>query len=426
VKLLSTAIMGVAALGLASLAAASPAVVGPMTGGNLVTLPTVGSAPGATVIAIDAPVTSLGALDTAIFGWSAEAPCATVRIKVFRPTGEGFDFLAERGPYPVSGGGPNGLSRVALSPAILVAPGDVLGISGGGPGSCGNPVGTANGFGRTVELPGDFGGSFRLDSNAVVRVNFDLALYASGTGVSERFAGVLAGVGSVRGAAGSDFKTQIQIVNPYPAPIRGRMIFHPAGLIGSATDPSLGFSLEPGEAKTSADIVAALDLSGLWSVDVYTAVNNATPLVIARVFDDAGEGGTTGFTEPLIDPAQVPGGPSAAVTGALVSSPDRARYRFNVGIRTLGGPVGVAVSVKDASGTVLHTGSSVFPANFFTQLSSRDFLGGFDLDSDETLVITFSGGAAIFYGATTDNVTNDPSVQIMPYLFAVPIGGPGQ
>lgn len=110
------------------------------------------------------------------------------------------------------------------------------------------------------------------------------------------------------------------------------------------------------------------------------------------------------------------------MTGALVSSPDPSKFRFNVGIRTLGGPVGVAVSVKDASGTVVHSVSSVFPANFFTQLSSRDFLGGFDLDADDTLVITFSDGAAIFYGATTDNVTNDPSVQIMPYLFAIPIG----
>jgi len=422
VKLFSIAAMGVAALGLASLTAADPAIVGPMAGGNLVTVPEAGSAPGATAIAIDAPVTSLGALDTAIFGWSSEASCATVKIKVFRRRPEGFDFLAERGPFPVGGGGPNGLSRVALSPPILVAPGDVLGIAGGGPGTCGNPVGTANGFGRTVELAGDFSGSFPFDSSAPVHRNFDLALYASGTGVSERLAGILAGVGSVRGAAGSDFKTQIQIVNPYPAPIRGRMIFHPAGLTGSATDPSLGFSLEPGEAKGSADIVAALDLSGLWSVDVYTAFNNATPLVVARVFDDAGEGGTTGFTESLIDPAQVLGGPSAAVTGALVSSPDPARYRFNVGIRTLGGPVGVAVSVKDASGTVVHTVSKVFPANFFAQFSSRDFLGGFDLDADETLVITSSDGAAIFYGATTDNVTNDPSVQIMPYLFAVPIG----
>jgi len=42
-----------------------------------------------------------------------------------------------------------------------------------------------------------------------------------------------------------------------------------------------------------------------------------------------------------------------------------------------------------------------------------------EITANDTLVITYSGGGAIIYGATTDNVTNDPSVQFMPFVFAI-------
>jgi len=407
-----------AAIALPAAAGAGIVVAGTVTAGNLVTVSLQGTPAGFTAVAIDAPVTGSGVLDTVYFGWS-NLGCTQIKIKVFRPNGAGFDFVAEQGPFSANADGPSSLSAVTLSPTILVQAGDVLGIVDVTPGGCGSAEGTIHGFGRTVELSGDVSSSFTPDAGNTTP-QFDLALYASGPGSPETFAGVLTGAGSLHGAGSAIFKTGIQLENPDFETIRGRMIFHPMGATGTLTDPSLGFTLEPGETKSSDDIVAALDLSGLYSVDVYTGAGDDTPLVLAHVFSDAGDAGTTGFTESLItDLSHIFGGLGVSVTGVLLGPPDLVKYRYQIGVRTLDGPVFVSVTVKDASGAVVHTSSTTFPANSYFQLTVEDFTGGFSLDANDSIVIAYSGGRAIFYGATTDNVTNDPSVQFMPYLFAI-------
>jgi hypothetical protein len=75
--------------------------------------------------------------------------------------------------------------------------------------------------------------------------------------------------------------------------------------------------------------------------------------------------------------------------------------------------------VLDSAGTVVHTADHDYPANYFVQTTVSDFLDGFTIGDAHSLRITFSGGGLIVYGATVDNVTNDPSAQFMPYLFAI-------
>ncbi len=55
-----------------------------------------------------------------------------------------------------------------------------------------------------------------------------------------------------------------------------------------------------------------------------------------------------------------------------------------------------------------------YDENVFVQTSSTDFLG-FSLGNDQSIEIAFTGGGLIAYGATVDNVTNDPSAQFLPY-----------
>ncbi len=52
--------------------------------------------------------------------------------------------------------------------------------------------------------------------------------------------------------------------------------------------------------------------------------------------------------------------------------------------------------------------------------SAADFLG-FSLGNDQSIEIVFTGGGLIAYGATVDNVTNDPSAQFMPYITGTPV-----
>ena len=72
------------------------------------------------------------------------------------------------------------------------------------------------------------------------------------------------------------------------------------------------------------------------------------PIVIARIFDDSGTGGTSGFNEPFVRPSDVP----SEGSGFLVGPSDVSQFRFNIGIRTLDDPVSVTATVRDTSGTV--------------------------------------------------------------------------
>jgi len=393
---------------------------GPITGGDRLTNANSSDGAAADTVIGSAPVTGDGVLDTVTFGWSSSGGCSAVKIKVFRIDGANIDFVGERGPIAATANvaGAISLTTAPLSPPIAVQRGDYLGITGANAGDCGNPTGQDPGAGSSIEYSGDVHSSVPIASGTQ-SPGVALALFASGSGNGETFAGILAGTGSLHGAQGSNFKTGLQVTNPYFSTVIGHVVFHPVGQSAGPNDPSLGFSLDPGNTGSLDDIIAEMGLSGLWSADLYMGHGDSTPIVVARIFNDAGAGGTTGFTESLIDPTKVTGGPSVSVTGVLIAPPDFQKYRLNIGIRTIGGPVGISVSVKDPGGNVIHTFEKVYAADAFFQLSANEFLGGFDPGANDTLVITYSGGGAIIYGATTDNVTNDPSVQFMPFVFAI-------
>ena len=235
---------------------------------------------------------------------------------------------------------------------------------------------------------------------------------------TDALAGYLPVVGSVAGSFGSNFKTSVQLLNPASTPIGGRLVFHPAGRSAGVSDPSLGFVLGPGQSFAWDDIVEALGETGLGSLDVY-ATAGTVPIVLARIFDDAGAAGTSGFTEPLFETSDVVGGAGLVVTGFLIGPADVDRFRYNVGVRTLDAPVHVTVDVLDPSGAVVHAASRTYLPNFFQQTSVADFTGGFPPGDGQALKITFTGGPLIVYGATVDNVTNDPSAQFLAYRILI-------
>jgi hypothetical protein len=185
------------------------------------------------------------------------------------------------------------------------------------------------------------------------------------------------------------------------------------------SDPTIGFSLGPGQSYFWDDILATMGLSGVGSMDVYSSDGAAPPVVVTRIFNDAGAAGTTGFNEPLVRPADVPGGLGVNVTGFLIGPADTSKFRLNIGVRTLSAPVSLTVIVKDPSGATLTTVTKTYPANYFEQKTSADFLGGFVLGDNNSIQITFSGGGLILYGAVADDITNDPSAQFLPYVFAI-------
>ena len=227
--------------------------------------------------------------------------------------------------------------------------------------------------------------------------------------VTEVLAGHIPVVGSTPGAFESFFKTSLQLLNPGPSTSTGRLVFHPAGTSGDPSDPSLSWTLQPGQLVSYDDVVAALGESGLGSIDVYVGQGQPVPIIITRIFDDAGEDGTSGFTEPLFLPSDLPDQGS----GFLIGPSDTSHFRYNIGIRTLDAPVSVTATVRDSDGNILHSVTRNYRSNYFLQTSAADFLD-FSLGDDQSIEIAFTGGGLIVYGATVDNVTNDASAQFLP------------
>ncbi len=69
------------------------------------------------------------------------------------------------------------------------------------------------------------------------------------------------GVGSVQGAAGSNFKTSMQLVNPGNQTIDGQLVFRLAVHGAPADDAVTSYSIAAGESINFPDIVAALETS---------------------------------------------------------------------------------------------------------------------------------------------------------------------
>jgi hypothetical protein len=220
---------------------------------------------------------------------------------------------------------------------------------------------------------------------------------------------VIAVAGSAQGAAGSSFRTALQIYNRTTTQISGKIVFHPAGAPGSGSDPSLNYTLSSRASKAYADLLPALGVTaGLGSIDV-VPTTGAAPELSTRVFNDAGTAGTSGFTEEALKPA------AALVSGdhgTLLTPPSFVTQRLNIGVRTFSQGAGLTVRVRNSAGALIGTFTKSYPANFFEQKGSADFLPGIALAGNESIDLAVTAGSIVVYGACTDNTTNDPSVQI--------------
>jgi hypothetical protein len=61
---------------------------------------------------------------------------------------------------------------------------------------------------------------------------------------------------------------------------------------------------------------------------------------------------------------------------------------------------------------VTRTLSRTYPPSYFEQRDSTAFLDGATLAASDTIAVSVVSGSAIVYGATVDNRTNDPSLQL--------------
>ncbi len=216
---------------------------------------------------------------------------------------------------------------------------------------------------------------------------------------------ILPVVGSVQGQAGSNFKTSLQLFNPYEIPISGNVVLHRAG----TADVLLPYSLAAGRTVSYDDLLQAMNATGIGTADILGDAGSALPVASTRVFNDAGAAGTSGLSEEAMPASDAL---HAGDAGSLIAPNDFTRFRFNIGLRSLQDGASFTITVRDANGQVLKTVDRSYGPAVFTQLPSGQMLDGLALTGGESLTFLMTSGSAFIYGATTDNTTNDPSMQL--------------
>jgi hypothetical protein len=207
-------------------------------------------------------------------------------------------------------------------------------------------------------------------------------------------------VGSTRGQAGANFKTELQLTNPTETRMEGWLVLHP-GILARRYD------LPPGATLSFADVVVDLGGTGLGSLDIL-ADRGTTPTIVARAYDDQ-PAGTTGVSVPAIRAAEVL---ARNDVSALIVPRDLTLYRFNIGIRTIDLGATIQFTVRDPAGNERHYADFAFAANHFAQQPGDIFLGT-TLHANESVLVKITAGSAIVYATTVDNRTNDSSIQVL-------------
>jgi len=265
--------------------------------------------------------------------------------------------------------------------------------------------------------------SFTISATASQADGVDFSVTLTGCGApcapTESVARVIPAAGSTPGNFGSFFRTGVQLSNPYTQAVTGRFVYHPAGVSGSPTDPTLTYTVAPHSTVSYDDLVQTMGQGGLGTLDVVVPSTSDVPVIVARVYNDAGAAGSSGFTEEAIDP----GSSDTRIlfqgsTSLLVAPPNDTSLRFNIGVRTLLSGASVTFRVLDANGAVITTVTKEYDPTFYEQQPAATLLGA-PLPPNASIEVSVSSGSAIIYGATIDNVTNDPSIQFARVVFAI-------
>lgn len=218
---------------------------------------------------------------------------------------------------------------------------------------------------------------------------------------------ILPVVGSLAGGHGSFFRTTVQLFNPSEELLGARFVYRPQNEPGTDDDLSYSFWLAPFQTLSIHDLLPVMGASGIGSIDVVTEPG-ATPVVISRIFNDGGDRGTTGMSQQQIAPQRAL---QKGDTGFLLAPPDLSEARFNVGVRSLAAGAVLQVRLRRADGELASTQERSFLPDTFLQGTPEAVLGIL-LMNDDSIEVQILEGSAIVYGATTDNKTQDPSMQM--------------
>jgi hypothetical protein len=354
--------------------------------------------------------TAAGTVNKATVGWSATCSNAFKIVFLRNNFGSlaGFTVVATRGPFNATGG----RNEVTLTPPVTLALGDLIGVvqlqNLATCGSVRTQSFASNSVGYNLVTTVDMsvsGGT--IGSSTVYGSGFGIGVVAYNS--NPLLVRILPAAGAAPGAT-AFFRTALQMLNPTSTTITGNLVFHKQLQPAAPGDPSLAFTLSPGQAVSYADVITSMGTSGVGSLDVVTNGGNA-PIVTARVFSDAGSAGTSGFSEEGVSPNDAL---DFFSRGILLIPSDLTNFRMNIGVRTLDTGAVLDVTTLDSAGVSRASRTVTYGANVFDQQPVATFTGASSVPPGGWIVITFNtfGGRAFVYSSIIDNRTSDSTFRL--------------
>jgi hypothetical protein len=124
------------------------------------------------------------------------------------------------------------------------------------------------------------------------------------------------------------------------------------------------------------------------------------------VVDDQGANVTSGFTQDFIPPTK-----AIFKRTAILSVSGGPNYRTNIGIRSVGGSSIVLLQFSDRDGQLLQGVLRSLEADMFEQVPFAALFPKHTATAGYLRIHLMKGSPVIVYASTTDNRTNDSSIQ---------------
>ena len=222
-------------------------------------------------------------------------------------------------------------------------------------------------------------------------------------------------VGKVGGAAGTNFVTDVRIINRGTTDASVTLDFFQQSATGhTASTASRIITVAPGEQRVINDVIGFLGTSGLGGLRV---TSTGTVDVLARVINDlrSTNEGTAGFavsSRALAD-AKTSGTLGFLTTSSAADISARTGFRTNIGyFNPTGAPVTATFTARRSEdGSVLGSRTITIPEFGFAQQGAFDLINDVALANlvQDNFYVTWTstGGPLLVYAAVVDNRTGD-------------------
>jgi hypothetical protein len=229
------------------------------------------------------------------------------------------------------------------------------------------------------------------------------------------------GVARANGRNGTFFRTDGRFFNPTETDASVTVFFHANGN-ANASPASATFTIEAGKIRDVVDLLGTLPSLPVGSTGALRFESDFPVAINCRTSNVDPTGAKPGTFGAQQKPVPLLSFLSSADAGAAVTGiRQNAAFRTNIGFAAGVDGANLALTLLNASGASVKTGSQTLGARGWSQPSVQDLFPGAAIPDDATLRVSVVSGSVDVYDSSIDNASGDPVVTpIAPSPAAIP------